>query len=67
MTAAPIPTPKAETAMDKLQRFLEERRKAAKPATSFEQFEEDLHRVVAEMECEAVGEELGRQTSRQPR
>lgn len=60
MTASLKPTPKTELAMDKLRRFLEERRKAGKPATSFEQFEEELHRVVSEVECEAVGEELER-------
>ncbi len=60
MTASLKPTPKTELAMDKLRRFLEERRKAGKPATSFEQFEDELHRVVSEVECEAVGEELER-------
>ena len=60
MTASLKPTPKTELAMDKLRRFLEERRNAGKPATSFEQFEEELHRVVSEVECEAVGEELER-------
>jgi hypothetical protein len=54
------PKPESEPAMDKLRRFLEERRKAGKPASSFEQFEEDLHRLVSEVECEAVGEELER-------
>lgn len=60
MTALPSPAPKTEPAMDKLRRFLEERRKAGKPASSFEQFEDDLHRLVSEVECEAVGEELER-------
>jgi hypothetical protein len=60
MTATPIPAPKTEIAMDRLHRFLEERRKAGKPAASFEQFEEELHRVVSEVECEAVREELER-------
>jgi len=60
MTASPNPTPKTESAMDKLRRFLEERRKAGKPASSFEQFEEQLHRLVSEVECEAIGEELER-------
>ena len=60
MTASLRQTPKTELAMDKLRRFLEERRKVGKPATSFEQFEEELHRVVSEVECEAVGEELER-------
>ena len=60
MKPSPNFTPSAEAAMDKLHRFLEERRKAGKPASSFEQFEEDLHRLVSEVECEAVGEELER-------
>ena len=60
MTASLDPAPKTEPAMDKLRRFLEERRKAGKAASSFEQFEEDLHRLVSEAECEAVGEELER-------
>jgi len=51
---------RTEPAMDKLHRFLEERRKAGKPASSFEQFEEELHRLVSEVECDAVGEELER-------
>jgi hypothetical protein len=54
------PTPETESAMDKLSRFLEERRKAGKPSSSFEQFEEELHRLVSEVECEAAGEELER-------
>jgi hypothetical protein len=46
--------------MDKLQRFLEERRKAGKPSESFEEFEDQLHRLMSEVEGEAVGEELAR-------
>jgi len=60
MTASLNPTPKTEPAMDKLRRFLDERRKAGKPASSFEQFEEELHHLVSEVECEAVGQELER-------
>lgn len=62
MTAAPSATPKKEglPAMDKLRSFLEARRKDGKPAPSFEDFERQLHSMVAEVECEALGEELGR-------
>jgi len=58
--------PETEPAMDKLRRFLEERRKAGKPGSNFEQFEEELHRLVSEVECEAVGEELERQDINAP-
>jgi len=54
------PKPETEPAMEKLRQFLEERRKAGNATSSFEQFEEELHRLVSEVECEAVGEELAR-------
>lgn len=60
MSAVVLPLPNQRPAMDKLQRFLEERRKAGKPSDSFEEFEEQLHRLMSEVETEAVGEELGR-------
>lgn len=48
------------TAMDKLYEFLEERRRSGKPTGDMEEYEEQLHRLVAEVECEGVAEELER-------
>jgi hypothetical protein len=53
-------TPKTEPAMDKLRRFLEERRRSGRPTGDFEKFEEDLQRMAAEVVAEAAGEELSR-------
>lgn len=60
MPAWASPTPENRSAMDKLREFLEQRRKSGKPGGDFEDFEEQLHRMVAAVEAEAVGEELAR-------
>lgn len=49
-----------ESALTKLHRFLEDRRKEG-PAADFEAFERELHEVVAAVEREGLAEELARQ------
>lgn len=51
---------KTTTAMDTLRLFLEERRVAKGPVANFEEYESQLHTLVAATECEALGEELER-------
>jgi hypothetical protein len=46
------------TAMDELQEFLHRRRQATEPAESFEQIEQELHRLFVAAEREALGREL---------
>lgn len=46
--------------METLRTFLEERRRTGAPAPNFEEFESQLHALVAAVECEALGEELER-------
>ena len=61
MTASPklIANP-SRTALDRLHRFLEERRQKGMPAANFEEYEKELHAIVCEVECDALGEELER-------
>ena len=51
---------KPRSAWSRLQAFLAERRQARKPVADLERFEEELHALFAEAECEALGEELAR-------
>jgi hypothetical protein len=48
------------TAMERLQRFVQDRARNRAPVTDFQQFEQELHGLVAEVECEAVADELRR-------
>ena len=52
--------PVASTALETLRAFLEERRRSKTPVPKFEEFESQLHTLVAAVECEALGEELER-------
>ena len=46
--------------METLREFLEERRRSKAPVPNFEEFESQLHALVAAVECDALGEELER-------
>lgn len=49
-----------ESALERLQQFIEAQRARREPREDFEQFERELHRYVVAMECELLGEELAR-------
>ena len=48
------------TAMDELQEFLRQRRQSSEPAESFDEMEQELHRLFVAAEREALGRELSR-------
>lgn len=52
--------PKGSAAMETLRLFLEERRASKTPVPNFEEFEGQLHTLMAAVECAALGEELER-------
>ena len=49
-----------ESALIRLERFIEAQRAKCQPSEDFEQFERELHRYVVALECEILGEELKR-------
>lgn len=63
MTASPssiaVATSKS-TGRERLLEFLDERRRAKRPVDDLENFEQELHQLLAAVEAEAVGEELER-------
>ena len=54
------PLPSGESALERLQQFIEAQRGKCPPSEDFEQFERALHRYVVAVECEVLGEELAR-------
>ena len=57
---SPLPEPKPESAMARLQEFLCRRRSANKPVEDLEAFEREVHAVFAAAECEVLSEEIAR-------
>lgn len=47
-----------ESAMEELEKFLSDRRSTRKAVENLAEFERELHKKVAAVECEAIGEEL---------
>jgi hypothetical protein len=57
-SAAVITKTEQQSAMKQLQEFLSQRRLSAKAVEDLAEFERQLHKMVAAVECEAIGEEL---------
>jgi hypothetical protein len=53
-----ITNPRVKSAMEKLQGFLESRKATPKAVADLREYEKQLHKLVAEVECEAIEEEL---------
>ena len=50
----------AESALERLQQFIEAQRATREPSEDFERFERELHAYIVAVECEVLGEALAR-------